>query len=460
MRKREKHITALCRTPTGIEWTTVKVTPDEVEPVCHDSLLVDLSDETPEHLFESIHLPDSISEKIKGDISVPIRTADLLMRVISLPTTDPDEIVSMLDLQVDKISPFPADQMAYSYEILKTQSENTLLLLAMAQRTKIDQLGDIFKEKGVFIHSIDSRDMGWLQLLNDAKKIDSDSCEIILIDDGIGFSLIIINKGIPLAFRTLHTETDGMTDALDEIVYEITYTLSTLAAEYDLEPATSIQYWTYNPIPTPMRAHLAEKSGLKINAHDLSILPPLSEGILRRTLKEQQRIELIPAEWSQLEQRKQIRKKAIQIGGKILALWLISLILFFAFYKVREHQLKQIRTESLKFSPLAAKALQDSEKLHTLTVYTDRSDSALECLREVVRMLPPGDIKLASFGYNKTKGVSIRGTANNDRLVDDYLIKLTKSKLFDRIKNQSSSRRQNKTLFSASLTIAPREDRK
>jgi len=460
MRKREKHITALCRTPTGIEWTTVKVTPEGVEPVCHDTLPIDLSDEPPEQLLESIRLPDDISEKIKGDISVPIRTADLLMRVISLPTTDPDELVAMLDLQVDKISPFPADQMAYSYEILKTNAENTLLLLAMSQRTKIDQLGEIFKEKGVFIHSIDSRDMGWLQLLNDAKYIDSDSCEIILIDDGIGFSLIIINRGIPLAFRTLHTQTDGMTDALDEIVYEITYTLSTLAAEYDLEKATSIQYWTHAPIPSPMRTHLAEKSGLKINPHDLGELPPLSEGILRRTLKEQQRIELIPAEWSQLEQRKRIRKKAIQIGGKVLALWLISLILFFTFYKIREHQLEQIRNESLKLSPLAAKALQDSEKLHTLTVYTDRSDSALECLREVVRMLPQGDIKLASFGYNKTKGVSIRGAANNDSLVDDYLIKLTKSKLFDRVKNQSSSRRQNKTLFSASLTIAPMEERK
>lgn len=465
MRMRDKIITAVCRTVEGIEWTTVKVGQDGVEQLRQESIPIAFSGETAEELMASIELPEEALESIKGDISVPLRSSDLLMRVMELPATQVDEIADMAALQIDKISPFPADQLAYSHEVLQLADDTSLVLMATARRSCIDSLGDTFKEKGIHIHSIDSRDLGWIQLLNDAHHISSNGCEIIILDDGIEFSLIVTSNGIPLAFRTLHAEADDLANAMDEIIYEIGYTLTTLDTEHDLKPPSSIQYWSQTGMSTALRGQLAAKSGLRVQQHSLSELPPLSEGIVRRALADHSRIELIPREWIEHEKSEQLKKKAIFASSVVGGIWLALLLIFFTVYKVRDLQLSRVQKRADTIAPKAQQALQNRQKLKALKVYTDRSDSALECLREITQLLPPlSDIELVSYNYDKSKGVSIRGTASQDGQVDDFFVVLAKSGLFERVKDQSMSTQTSKgirrTVFSATMTLPAEEDAK
>ena len=463
MRMRDKIITAICRTVEGIEWTTVKVGKDGVEPVRQESIPMAFSGETAEELMASVTLPDEVVEHIKGDISVPLRAADMLMRVMELPTTQADEIADMAALQVDKIAPFPSDQIAFSHEVLQQSEDTSLVLMAAAKRSCIDQLGDTFKEKGIHIHSIDSRDLGWMQLLNDACHISKEGCEIIIIDDGIEFSLIVASDGVPLAFRMLHAPT-GDTHGLDEIVYEIGYTLTTLDTEYDLKSPSAIQYWSQDGLSASLRAQLSEKSGLRVHEHSLGELPPLSEGIVRRALAERSRIELIPREWIEHEKNKQLRKKTILASSVVMGVWLAALLIFSTIYKVRDFQLSSVKKRAAAIEPEADTALENRRKLKALKVYTNRSRSALECLREITRLLPIGDIEFVSYNYDKSKGVSIRGTAGNDKQVDDYFVALANSPLFERLKDESMSTTTTKgvrrTVFSATLALPSEEDGK
>jgi hypothetical protein len=463
MQMRDKIITAICRTVEGLEWTTVKVGQDGVEPVRQESLPLAFSGETAEELVASIELPEEVVENIKGDISVPLRSADLLMRVMELPATQADEIADMAALQIDKIAPFPSDQLAFSHEVLQQSEDTSLVLMVAAKRSCIDRLGDTFKEKGIHIHSIDSRDLGWMQLLNDAGHIASEGCEIIVIADGVGFSLIIANHGIPIAFRVLHAP-DSDPDGLDEIVYEIGYTLTTLDTEHDLKPPSAIQYWSQDGLPSKLRAQLAEKSGLKIQSRSLTELPPLSEGIVRRALDGHGRIELIPREWIEHEKNKQLRKKTILASSVVIGVWLTGLLIFSTIYKVRDFQLSSVKKRAAAVAPAAKQALENRRKLKALKVYTNRSRSALECLREITRLLPIGDIEFVSYNYDKSKGVSIRGTAGNDKQVDDYFVALANSTVFERLKDQSMSTKTTKgvrrTVFSATLALPSKKDGK
>ena len=463
MQMRDKTITAVCRTVDGIEWTSWQIKQDGTEPVSQDSIPVAFSGDTTEELMTSAELPENVAELLAGDITVALRTSELLMRVMEFPTVAEDEIADMVGFQVDKISPFPIDQLALSHEILQQTEETALVLMAAAKRSCIDAIGDLFKKKGVRIHSIDARVLGWMKLLRDEGHIGPEGCEIFIIDDGIDFSLAIVADGVPMAFRILDAQADDM-NVVEELVYEIGYTLTTLDTERDLPAPSAIQFWSHGDLSAGLRSKLAEKSGLPVHAHQLALLPPLSEGIVRRTLAEGSRVELIPTEWVEHEKRKQLRRKFTLISASIAAVWIVVLLIFYGIYKVRDMRLEKVQAQKAAIEPDARQALQNRQKLKALKLYTDRSDSALECLREVTQMLPDGNIEFVSYNYKKGKGVTLRGTSSNDGIVYDFFETLSASTLFEQLKDQSVNTKTTKgirrAVFSVTLVLPTEEDGK
>ncbi|MEN7973423.1 MAG: PilN domain-containing protein [Verrucomicrobiota bacterium] len=463
MKMREKTITAVCRTLDGIEWTSWKVKPDETERVQQDVATADFSGDTTEEIISSIELPENVTDHLTGDITVSLRTSELLMRIMELPAVEESEITDMVGFQIDKISPFPQEQLAISHEVLQQNEETSLVLMVAAKRSCIDAIGDTFEEKGIRVHSIDARALGWVKLLEDEGHVAGKGCEIFIIDDGIDFSLVIFADGIPAAFRILDAK-PGDAETVGELAAEIGYTLTALDTERSLSAPDSIELWSYGEVSASIRAELSEKSGLPAYQHQLASLPPLSEGISRRKLNGGSRVELIPREWVEHENRKQLRRKFTLISSAIAAVWIMVLLVFFSIYKVRDVRLNKVKDRLAAIEPSGKQALQNREKLKTLKVYTDRSDSALECLREVTQLLPPGNIEFVSYNYKKGKGVTLRGTAGSDSIVHNFFETLTDSTLFEQIKNESVTAKTIKgvrgAVFSVSLELPAEEDAK
>ena len=457
---REKTVTAVCRTPDGIEWTTLTISQDNTESVHQEHLPMEFPEDiTPEELA-NLDLPD-LSEHIKGDVTVALRSSELLMRTMKFPTADPGEIADMVGFQVDKFSPFPIDQLAMAHETLAISEDSAQVLMAAAKRERIDAIGDSFETKGLHIHSIDARILGWLQLLQDEGKLSGSGCEILLLVDGIDFILVILSNGLPITLRPLEAHLDDMT-VVDELTQEISYTLTMLDAEHDLPAPESICFWSIGGVPAQLQAKLAEKCGLKVEYRYLGELPPLSEGILRRTRSEETHIELIPSEWIEHQQRLKLRKQFTIIAGSIAALWLLVLLIFLSVFKVRDVQLSSVKADANAIAPLARQAEMNQRKLKALKVYTDRTDSSLECMREITQLLPAGDIEFLSYNYSKDKGITLRGSGRDKSLVTDFFTTLNKSDLFDGIKNESmndkTTRGVRRAVFSVTLPLASKGD--
>ena len=66
----------------------------------------------------------------------------------------------------------------------------------------------------------------------------------------------------------------------------------------------------------------------------------------------------------------------------IATTWLL-LYSFFTIYGLRSANLNRILSEVTAIAPAAKKAKDNSEKLKALQLYTDRSQSSLECLRRI-----------------------------------------------------------------------------
>ncbi|MCF7864835.1 MAG: PilN domain-containing protein, partial [Kiritimatiellales bacterium] len=267
--------------------------------------------------------------------------------------------------------------------------------------------------------------------------------------------------GSPLAFRTLQTQLSDPA-AADDLAYEIGYTLTALDTEREMPAPAAIQFWTRTTLPKILCETLREKSGLTFHNHDLGTLPPLSEGIVRRSQKTGSHIELIPREWIDHEIRKQLNRKTIKAASIVVGVWLAVMLVFFSVYKTRDIQLSKVQRRADAIAPAAKTALENRQKLRALKAYTDRSSSALECLREVTRMLPAGDIDFVSYNYNKEKGISLRGSSSNDDTVYDFFKTLTTSKLFEHLKDQSVNTKTTKgvrrSVYSVTLVLPVAEE--
>lgn len=460
MKMNERIITAVSRTQEGIEWTNCRIKADGPEQMEQDAAVVEMAGDTPEELLASIRLPENVTEHLTGDITVSLRTSELLMRIMEFPAVEDEEISDMVGFQIDKVSPFPQDQLAISHEVLRQSEDSSLVLMAAARRSCIDAIGDTFHSTGVRVHSIDARVLGWMRLMRDDGHISEDQCEIIIIDDEIDFSLVVVADGIPVVFRTLDT---GMEDAtaVEELAQEIGYTLTMLETEHDLPLPAKIRFWCHGDQGKQAYRGLSEKCGIPVDFLRLAELPPLSEGIVRRTKTGESRIELVPREWIEYEVRRKLRRQFTIIASSIITVWLVVMLGFYITYKVRDVALTQVKERLEAIEPEASLALENRSKLKLLQVYTDRSDSALECLLEVTKLLPPEDIEFASYNYKKGKGVTLRGSAVQDDHVYDFFESLTESDLFVRLKDQSVNAKVIKgvrsSVFSVTLDLPGEE---
>ena len=71
-----------------------------------------------------------------------------LLRVAELPAVDPDELKGMVDLQVDKVSPFPPDSTVTSFEVVQQSETASGVLMAALDRKTADSIGRTLTGRG------------------------------------------------------------------------------------------------------------------------------------------------------------------------------------------------------------------------------------------------------------------------------------------------------------------------
>ena len=72
-------------------------------------------------------------KSFRGKLAVALPGDQVLLRVTLLPSTDPEELRGMAELQTDRYSPFPVETMALGAETV--ESTETSALVAMARGT-------------------------------------------------------------------------------------------------------------------------------------------------------------------------------------------------------------------------------------------------------------------------------------------------------------------------------------
>jgi hypothetical protein len=412
-------------------------------------------------LFPAEILAD-LRRNFLGAITVSLPSSLLLMRILELPSINPQELRSMVDLQMDQISPFPIDQLTVSYEVLHQTDDHSRVLAVAAQRKTVDTLGELFKAQHVYIRSLDAEILAWWSLLLKHGQVPAEGRTVLLLEEHTEFSMIVADEGVPICFRSLelfHHFTDD--SVMQEIAEELHYTLLSLEAEYGPRATAALEIWSESEFPQKLIHRLQEECGGDVNLHELSSIPPVSEGLALRTAQRRlQHIELVPKEWIDLQRRKRLMKVATIASIAVLSLWLAVVAITGAVFSIRQASYNRVRREAAKYEGPAAAALVARNEMLSLEKYADRSHSALECLREVTEALPD-DVEIASYTYKKSEAVSLRGSSGRAEAVYDFFQKLGASTLFAGVKDQPVSTRtvKDKRVSTFSLTAELPKDK-
>ena len=394
------------------------------------------------------------SLSLKGRVVFGLCLDRMLLRVVELPDVDDEELASMIDLQADKLSPFPAGRAVVAHEIIHRGDGVCRILVALAEEDVVRAEGDRLGELGVVSTAVDSAVLGHYEWLGAEGLIAAEGRHIVLIVDGKVPELLVSEDGLPIAFRALGRRTDETSvEFVEHIVREVTHTLMSLELERGGAPVSHVSIWHSGSEAQALVAAVRRECGCEVALEDPRRLPPAAESVARRALRKD-RLDLTPVAWLADRKRLSFRKRMLCVASILAAVWLLGVGAIFGGMTYEEQRLAQLERKRGAIAGPALEVRQLRRRVFMLEQYADRDDSALECLREVSLNLPIG-VDVTWFTYRKGESLKLKGEAGRSDQVLNFKTKLDASALFGEVTLNSISRekRMGKEVFEMSIAL-------
>jgi hypothetical protein len=274
--------------------------------------------------------------------------------------------------------------------------------------------------------------LGWWRLLSDAGEIHARGRQLAVLLHRGSPEIMAFHDGLPVVFRSL-SGLEGLAEAdrAQEIAREVRFTLMALDLEHGGVPGVSISIWhPEEKEPVALTGALRAEHGREVTAKALTALPPVSEGLARRTAGGAE-LDLTPAGWTALARTQQYRKRMMLGMALLLAAWLLGVAGVMGGLSYQKLRLAALQADEKRLQGPALDVREMRRRVAMINRYTDRTHSSLECLREISAQMPDG-IDLSSFTYHKGEGIKISGVAAAVNQVYDFKKNLDASPLFRR----------------------------
>lgn len=371
--------------------------------------------ETPDPAQVAAPLAASLAEAkaaLRSDtVVLGLPTSHLLLRVLRLPRLAADELASAVALQMDKLSPFPGDELSISWEILTEDEEQVTVLAAAAPDRHMQVIDQACAAAGVRVSRVDVALLAWWRMLRDQKLLAaSTDRQVLLVSQGGEWDLLVLDRGLPVVARGLGRPVE---DA--DLARELT--LSLLQVEMECGAATLHEVLVVAdaaaaaPVLGPVRA--------AVECPVRCVQPPATataaDGLCLRCA-EGSAMDLTPAGWRQREMAAGTRRRLVVGLSAAAGLW-AALLAALVLGPIVTAQL--IRMQKDRRAEIASDYQQVSdmrERVHLVRRYMDRSGSLLESLRTICEAQPEG-MELSELTYERERSCKFKGEAAYPALV-------------------------------------------
>ena len=449
-------VTGLILREHTVEWTTLTPGRDGVHVGSSGVKPLDPApeDEAEPAEFLAGQVAAALPE-LRGNVTLALSLDDVLLRVLSVPVTTADELAGMVELQVDKISPFPLDNMVVSHEVLAVREEDQLVLVAAVRQDVVGCRGELLRAAGVSPRRVDVTALGWWRALADASAIPDEGRQVVVVTDNDATEVLVFENGVPAMFRSL-----GAVSRLDppqwadELEQELQQTLMTLDLERGEMAAGPVLLCAREEMPEVVREAVRRVAG-DCMSHSLDGVARPSEGVARRSSRgARSLLDLAPEGWRTARVRKQFRGSLLRIAAILLGLWVVGVGAFLGVMYYHKACLSDAQAEHTRWREPAEEVYELRQRVLMIRKYLVRTHSPLECLREVSVLLPIG-IDLTSYTYRKGESAKLSGEATSVNLVYGFKKKLDDSGLFEEVKlfGPTLNQKRRKQMFDMEITL-------
>lgn len=356
-------------------------------------------------------------------------STDVFLRVAHLPKADPEELRAMIELQLEKFSPMPVNQVLWSYEILEGAPEGmqTVVIIIVARHKVEAFLGEL-ESMGYLADRLELPFLDQLRseyVRKDGAWIypgwgsDLSACLVAWWQDGILQNLSLVN--LP--------EDDTRGKAFQGQLKQMIWA-GELAGWLTGEPR-------YYLVAEPGSDEAEIWLGLMDESLGVEVVPPvpwpeLANLTARRVAANSAHTNLLPEE-KQTRYKQQFVDRLWMRGlGATIALYMLGVAIYFGWVEVSKWKLDSVTQEVANMGPVYTNALKAKEQLAILKEQLELRTAALDCWKAVADNLP-SELNLESINFSERK-VTYFGTGASDdqSKVYDFNEAIRKTRVNDR----------------------------
>lgn len=398
---------------------------------------------------------------------------------IEIPSLDPQEIKSIIDLQAGRHTPYSREEILIGYVNIGTFQRNyTKILLIIINRTVLKKQLDLLSESGMRVDRVSFIPEGMARFYARALKSKDGDAPVAVIDIGQGGTdfIVVFNRtvsmcrNIPVGLMNLIKEGPA---AQEQLIAELVKSQEAYQNE-DINALPETYLLTSDdakikdlllPLQEKLKAPVKIVPYLDhVKASQPVMLKMVSEyngdsfldilGMLYAA--EDMKVDLTPEE---VRTQRAIEEKGREIvKSGTLAIILLALIcgLFFSKIYFKSLFLNSLEKEYTQKRKMVVRLDRTAQKTRIIKDYINSRMVSLDIINEIYRLIP-NEIYLQSILIDENGSVELIGTSESMSRVFNFVSALEESELFKSVKTKSTTAKKDRgkdvAAFELSFTL-------
>jgi hypothetical protein len=335
----------------------------------------------------------------------------VFLRVAQFPTSDFDETLAMVELQLEKLSPMPVTQIVWSIQILPHAEGNlqTVIVLIVSRNEVEEFLGQL-EGQGYLADRLELPLLDQLQATTIAQngawiypeaQTGRNAALVAWWYGGVLQNLDLIT--LPPANRP-----ESLKEQLLQMAWagELEGWLTAPPVWHLVADAPAVAEW-----------EPALRGGLEQPVEVIAPVPVAGLAALtaKRAALAGSAGNLLPAEFSTRYQQQFVDRLWMRGLAAVVALYLVGVLVYFARLNVELYRTRAVEQRATELGPTYTNAIQLRDRYKVLKDRQELKFAALDCWKTVAELLPD-DVTLEGFSFSDGKKLTLSGNAPADKV--------------------------------------------